>query len=76
MADTSLVTDRVQFREDEATLRFVASLGLNPNEVARAAFEKEVRRLRMQRKWERLRSFDVRLTSSVVDDIREMRDTR
>ncbi|HLE98140.1 MAG TPA: hypothetical protein VI997_12280 [Candidatus Thermoplasmatota archaeon] len=70
------MTARVQFREDEATVAFVASLGLNPNEVAREAFEREVRRLRMRRKWEKLRSLDIRLTGSVVDDIREMRDSR
>lgn len=71
------VADRVQFREDEETLAFVASLGLNPNELAREAFVKEVRRLRAEAKARKLRSYGIRFGGvSAAQDIREMRDSR
>lgn len=77
LPDTTDVTDRVQFREDEDTLAFVASLGLNPNEVAREAFVKEVRRLRAEAKVKKLRSFGLHLgKAGVAKDIRELRDSR
>lgn len=41
---------RVQFREDERIVDFVAALGLNPNEVAKEAFRAEARRLHAKRK--------------------------
>lgn len=71
------MADRVQFREDEETLAFVTSLGLNPNEVAREAFVKEVRRLRAEAKVKKLRSFDLHLgKESSAKYIRELRDSR
>lgn len=72
-----VVADKVQFREDEETLAFVTSLGLNPNEVAREAFVKEVRRLRAEAKARKLRSFGIRLGGeSTASEIRKMRDSR
>ncbi len=69
--------DKVQFREDEETLAFIASLGLNPNEVAREAFVKEVRRLRAEAKATKLRSYAIRFGGvSAARDTREMRDSR
>lgn len=37
--------DKAQFRTDPALLRAIRAQGLNPNEVARQAFEAEARRL-------------------------------
>ncbi|MGQ0536133.1 MAG: hypothetical protein ACT4PT_08680 [Methanobacteriota archaeon] len=37
---------RVQFREDDDVVAYVEALGENPNEVAKRAFEAEVRRLK------------------------------
>jgi hypothetical protein len=76
LPDTGLVTDRVQFREDEDVLAYVASLGLNPNEVARRAFEREVRRLRADEKVKKLRAFKIRLApGEAVRLVREDRDS-
>jgi hypothetical protein len=55
------MTSRVQFREDEDVVEYVASIGLNPNEVAREAFEREVRRLKAEQKVKKLRTFKVKL---------------
>jgi hypothetical protein len=71
------VTDRVQFRETEDVLAYVQGLGLNPNEVARAAFEAEVRRLRAKEKFDKLRSRKVRLApGEAARLVREDRDSR
>ncbi len=68
---------RVQFREDAETVAFVEKLGLNPNEVAREAFEAEVRRLRAKAKFAKLRSFNVKLApGEAARLVREDRDSR
>lgn len=46
---------KIQFREDPELIAFVASRGLNPNEVARQAFEQEVRRMKGEDWLSRLR---------------------
>lgn len=71
------MTDRVQFREDENVIAFVESLGLNANDVAREAFEREVRRLKAEAKVKKLRSFNIRLGGeSAAKLVREERDRR
>lgn len=71
------MTDRVQFREDEDVIAFVESLGLNANDVAREAFEREVRRLKAEAKVKKLRSFNIRLGGeSAAKLVREERDRR
>lgn len=42
------MSTNVQFREADATVAFVRSLGLKPSEIAKVGFEKEVRRLRAE----------------------------
>jgi len=70
------VTGRVQFREDEDVIAYVEGLGLNPNEVAREAFEREVRRLRAEAKVKKLRSFNIRLEpGEAARLVREDRDS-
>lgn len=68
---------RVQFREDPAVVDWVAAQGLNPNEVARKAFEAEVRRLRAKARFERLKDFKVDLPPGTATRwVREDRDAR
>ena len=70
------MTSRVQFREDEDVIAYVEGLGLNPNEVAREAFEREVRRLRAEAKVKKLRSFKIRLApGEAARLVREDRDS-
>ena len=66
---------RVQFREDPAVLAYLEKRGLNPNELARSAFEAEVRRIRAKEKFARLRARDIRLPASGASLIREIRDS-
>lgn len=70
------MTDRVQFREDEEVLSYVAGLGLNPNEVARDAFAREVRRLKAEEKVKKLRAFKIKLApGEAARLVREERDS-
>jgi hypothetical protein len=68
-----VVADKVQFREDEDVLRYLASRGVNPNELARELLEAEVRRMRARDGWVRVRSMNVRLTRTTAEDVREDR---
>lgn len=68
------MTDRVQFREDAETLAYLVARGLNPNELARAAFQAEVRRLRARESWSRLRKKGIVLAERAADVVREERD--
>ncbi|MEA3199789.1 MAG: hypothetical protein QOE90_1217 [Thermoplasmata archaeon] len=64
---------RVQFREDDDVVAYVASAGLNPNEVAKRAFEDEVRRLKARQARAKLR----KLNAPAIDGaaaVREIRD--
>ena len=71
--------DKVQFREDPGVLEFVKARGLNPNEVARKAFEAEVRRMKGDDWLSRLRQLQKGMrpfaVEDVVRDIRELRDS-
>ena len=67
----------VQFREDGDTVEFLAGLGLKASEVAKAAFEREVRRLRAKAYAETLRGYRVRLApGEAARAVREARDSR
>ena len=66
---------RVQFREDPAVLAYLEQRGVNPNELARTAFEAEVRRIRAKEKFEKLRARAIRLPESRAKLIREIRDS-
>lgn len=46
---------RVQFREDDEVVAYVESSGLNPNDVAKKAFEDEVRRMKAREARAKLR---------------------
>lgn len=71
-----VVTGRVQFREDEEVIAFIEKLGLNANEVAREAFEREVRRLKAEEKVKKLRSYKIRLApGEAARLVREDRDS-
>lgn len=66
---------KVQFREDPEVLRYVEARGLNPNEVAKRAFEAEVRRMKVDESWARIRAANIRLGGrSVAEDVREDRE--
>jgi hypothetical protein len=68
------VEAKVQFREDPELLRYVEARGLNPNEVAKHAFEAEVQRMRTSDSWARIRGAAIRLGRSTADDVREGRE--
>lgn len=66
---------KVQFRVPDEAVEFVAKLGLNANEVAREAFEREVRRRRVAGRLGRLQAlgvaFDGRDAAALVREDRE-----
>jgi hypothetical protein len=68
---------RVQFREDEDAIAFLEGMGLNPNEVAKSAFDARVRKLRAEAKMARLTG--IRRTpvpGGYAKAVREDRDAR
>jgi kynureninase len=67
---------RVQFREDDDVVSYVATtLGLNPNDVAKRAFEAEVRRLRASRRRAKIASLDLKpVKGGYARLVREDRD--
>lgn len=66
---------KVQFRIDAPFVDFLQARGLNPNEVARRAFEAEVRRMRAQDAQERLRRLNVAFTGDAAALVREERES-
>ncbi|HWH08757.1 MAG TPA: hypothetical protein VNX21_06120 [Candidatus Thermoplasmatota archaeon] len=67
----------VQFRADPAVVEFVKGLGLKPGEVARAGFEKEVRRLRARAHARDLEALRVKLPKGFAPKaVRDARDAR
>lgn len=68
------MTGRVQFREDESKIAFVRELGVNPNELARELFEKEVRRLRAKERHDELTQAAIHLPRPAAEIVREDRD--
>lgn len=67
----------VQFREDAAVVEFVKRLGLNPGALAKAAFEKEVRRLRARAHAKDLEALRVKLPKGFsAKAVRDARDSR
>lgn len=70
-------TKVVSFREDEEALRYVREQGLNPSEVAKEAFEKEIQHLRTLGALEWLRQNPLPSLGRRAEDlIRETRDER
>lgn len=72
--------DKAQFRTDPKLIGALRKQGLNPNEVAKRAFEAEARRIladdwltRLRELQKGMKPFD---TQDVVRAIREMRDGR
>lgn len=65
----------IQFREDKTLVDKVRRRRLNPNQVAREAFEARVRRLEGEDQMKRLARFKVRLPKSAAELIREDRDS-
>ncbi len=63
---------RVQFREDDDLVDYVRELGLNANDVAKRAFEQEVRRMKAREAREKLRRLNIRR----IDGAREIRRIR
>lgn len=67
----------VQFREDPEVVAFVKRLGLRPGEVAKAGFEKEVRRLQALQHRRDLQALGAKLPKGVAEKaVRESRDRR
>lgn len=69
------MTDRIQFREDEDVIAFVESQGINPNMLARELFEAEVRRMRAEFRYRKIREMNIRLPRSGAEIIREERES-
>lgn len=65
--------DRIQFHEDEEALAFVESLGLDPDDLARRVFQREVRRLRAEKRHQLLEEAQIRLPHSAAEIVREGR---
>ena len=71
------MTDRVQFREDPKVVAYVAARGVNPNELARRAFEEAVRRMKVDETWSAIQDLGLRFDADeVTRAIREDRDSR
>lgn len=71
------MTGRVQFRASQEALDHLKAKGVNPNDVAKAAFEAEVRRMRAEERHERLREMQVRMPEGGgAGVVREDRDGR
>lgn len=69
--------EKVQFREDPATLQWVIDRGLNPNELARQAFEAEVKRMKGDDWLARLRELQKHMKPVSTEDIvRAVRESR
>ena len=71
--------DKAQFRTDPALLKAIRARGLNPNDVAREAFEAEARRMLSDDWLSRLREVQKRmkpLNRPAADIVREMRAER
>jgi hypothetical protein len=67
----------VQFREDAALVEFVKSKGLKPGELAKAAFEKEIRRLRAAEHARAIEELNVKVPKGLAAKaVRESRDSR
>lgn len=64
---------RVQFREDAEVVAYVEQAGLNPNEVAKRAFEAEVRRMKAREARAKLKALNLPATDSAAE-IRRLRD--
>lgn len=65
---------KVQFRVDDPSVDFLRARGFNANEVARRAFEAEVRRMRARDAQERLRRVGVSFTGDAAALVREERE--
>jgi hypothetical protein len=67
----------VQFREDPEVVAFVEALGLKAGQLAKEAFQREVRRLRAREHAKELASFRVKLPRGLAERaVRETRDAR
>lgn len=64
---------RVQFREDDEVVDYVEGRGVNPNELAKRAFEQEVRRMKAKEARERLRKLNLPRVHG-AREIRRLRD--
>lgn len=71
------MTTRVQFRAGQETLDYLRAKGLHPNEVAKALFEAEVRRMRAEDRHARLQGMQVRMPpGGGAEMVREDREGR
>jgi hypothetical protein len=70
------VTGRVQFRAGQEVLDYLRAKGLSPNDLAKALFEAEVRRMRAEDRHGRLRTMQVRMPEGGAQMVREDRDGR
>ena len=64
---------RVQFREDDELVAYVAANGLNPNDVAKRAFQDEVRRMKAREARAKLRKLNLPPIDGAAE-IRRIRD--
>lgn len=66
---------RVQFREDDEVVSYVERHGENPNDVAKRAFEQEVRRMKAREARARLKKAKIGKIDGAAE-IRRLRDSR
>lgn len=70
----TLVSGRVQFREDDDVIAFVEDQGINPNDLARRLFEAEVRQMRSKERMRRLQDRGIELPRPSAEAVREDRE--
>lgn len=71
-----MVSVIVQFREAETDVAYVRSKGINPNELARDAFQQAVHHLRSQDRYEAIRRVRFPFPEPARDAIRSERERR
>lgn len=72
----SFLVAKVQFRVSDEAVDYLVKAGLNPNEVAREAFERAVRARRIGGRAERLKALGVTFRATSEEAARLVRESR
>lgn len=66
----------VQFREDQEELDYLRGRGINPNQLAREAFEAALNRIRAEERYEKIRDIRLKFPEPPEELVRRNRDSR
>ena len=73
----SVASVNIQFRMDSDVVSYVEAHGLKASQLAKEAFEREVRRLRAEDHGKRIAAFNIKLPKGLAEKaVREARDAR